>query len=262
VEERHRPAGNTLRKGRDDDHTARKISPAEKKDGPSDAGPVYGLFRSARDAMNAALIERAEEVDLVMTALVAGENPLLVGPPGTAKSLLLDSLMAWMGGRKFSHQGSTSRFRATRTSTASRRCRSTGSSPGRPAAALRPPRNGESNSPGVITRGRPDGRSTGPTIRMPDGHCFSFKEKREGEVLSFQTAAPAAGPKRPLTDADLPPAATGPGLRAPLTRAQRGDAEGPRRGLRDGRGPVGGRCPSSRTGRTRQEGARRSRAGR
>src|SRR5205085_6519104 len=28
-------------------------------------------------------------------------EPLLVGPPGTAKSLLLDALMSWMHGRKF-----------------------------------------------------------------------------------------------------------------------------------------------------------------
>jgi len=43
------------------------------------------------------LIERDEEVDITLTSLICGENPLLVGQPGTAKSLLLNSIMKWMG---------------------------------------------------------------------------------------------------------------------------------------------------------------------
>src|SRR3954467_1834403 len=58
-------------------------------------------FETTRRELAAALIERDDEIDLVLTALVAQEHPLLVGPPGTAKSLLLDSLMGWMGGKKF-----------------------------------------------------------------------------------------------------------------------------------------------------------------
>src|SRR5207248_10587370 len=42
------------------------------------------------------------EVDLVLTALLAGEHVLLVGQPGCGKSLLLDSVLSWTGGRKFS----------------------------------------------------------------------------------------------------------------------------------------------------------------
>jgi len=38
---------------------------------------------------------------LVLTALVANEHVLLVGPPGCGKSLLLDSLLSWTGGSKF-----------------------------------------------------------------------------------------------------------------------------------------------------------------
>ncbi|MBA4192819.1 MAG: ATPase [Planctomycetaceae bacterium] len=48
------------------------------------------------------MIEREDEVDLVLTALVANEHVLLVGPPGCGKSLLLDSLLSWTGGKKFS----------------------------------------------------------------------------------------------------------------------------------------------------------------
>src|SRR5262245_63758767 len=67
-----------------------------------DPCPVQEKFAATRKELAAALIERDAEVDLVLTALVARENVLLVGPPGCAKSLLLDSLMNWMKGRKFS----------------------------------------------------------------------------------------------------------------------------------------------------------------
>src|SRR3954453_5706588 len=64
--------------------------------------PVQEKFLTTRKELAAALIERDDEVDLVLTALVAQEHVLLVGPPGCAKSLLLDSLMRWMSGRRFS----------------------------------------------------------------------------------------------------------------------------------------------------------------
>lgn len=69
------------------------------------AGPsVQEKFAAARREMDAALIERTEEIDLALTALIANENVLLVGNPGTAKSLLADSLLNWMSGnvKKFS----------------------------------------------------------------------------------------------------------------------------------------------------------------
>jgi len=66
-----------------------------------DSCPVQEKFLATRRELCAALIERDEEIDIVLTALVCNEHPLLVGPPGTAKSLLLDSLMAWMHGKKF-----------------------------------------------------------------------------------------------------------------------------------------------------------------
>ncbi len=64
--------------------------------------PVREKFAVARKELSAALIERDEEIDLVLTALVAGEHVLLVGPPGCGKSLLLDGVLAWTGGTKFS----------------------------------------------------------------------------------------------------------------------------------------------------------------
>ena len=59
-------------------------------------------FATVRKELTAALIERDEEVDVVLTALVANEHALFVGNPATAKSMLLDSLLAWTGGKKFS----------------------------------------------------------------------------------------------------------------------------------------------------------------
>ena len=69
---------------------------------PAPPDPARDRFATARAELSAALIEREDEVDLALTALVAGEHVLLVGPPGCGKSLLLDSLLAWTGGSKFS----------------------------------------------------------------------------------------------------------------------------------------------------------------
>jgi MoxR-like ATPase len=65
--------------------------------------PLQAKFAAARAELSAALIERDEEVDLALTALVANEHLLLVGPPGCGKSLLLDGLLGWLaGGTRFS----------------------------------------------------------------------------------------------------------------------------------------------------------------
>jgi MoxR-like ATPase len=67
-----------------------------------DTDPIREKFATARHELATALIERDDEIDLVLTALIANEHVLLVGPPGCAKSLLLDSVLAWTGGKKFS----------------------------------------------------------------------------------------------------------------------------------------------------------------
>jgi MoxR-like ATPase len=61
-----------------------------------------GKFETLRAALAAALIERDEEVQLLLLGLLAGEHVLLVGPPGTGKSLLCSALTSAVGGaRKF-----------------------------------------------------------------------------------------------------------------------------------------------------------------
>lgn len=59
---------------------------------------VHAKFVDCRDTLNNCLIERKEEVDLLLTGLVARTNPLFVGPPGTAKSSLVDGLLKWLSG--------------------------------------------------------------------------------------------------------------------------------------------------------------------
>lgn len=58
-------------------------------------------FHMMREDLSAALIERETEIDLCLTALVAREHVLLVGPPGTAKSMLSDAIVRWLDGSRF-----------------------------------------------------------------------------------------------------------------------------------------------------------------
>ncbi len=53
-------------------------------------------FQSCREDLNGGLIEREEEIDIVLVSLLCQENPLLVGAPGSGKSFLVDSLLRWM----------------------------------------------------------------------------------------------------------------------------------------------------------------------
>jgi MoxR-like ATPase len=62
---------------------------------PKEQIDVRTKFECTREEMKEALIERDDEIDMVLTALLCSEHPLLVGPPGTAKSLLLDTLFKW-----------------------------------------------------------------------------------------------------------------------------------------------------------------------
>jgi MoxR-like ATPase len=59
-------------------------------------------FTTTRRELAATLIERDDEIDLALTAMIAQEHLLLVGVPGTAKSLLCDTLAGWQDGNLFS----------------------------------------------------------------------------------------------------------------------------------------------------------------
>lgn len=64
---------------------------------------IQHKFLTARREMSSALIERDDELDLAMIGLLAGEHPLLVGPPGTGKSFTLDALADWIQVPRFSY---------------------------------------------------------------------------------------------------------------------------------------------------------------
>ena len=63
---------------------------------------VRAKFHTARRELGEILVDRDDEIELTLTAMLANEHILLVGPPGCGKSLLVDLLLAWAGGRKFS----------------------------------------------------------------------------------------------------------------------------------------------------------------
>lgn len=58
-------------------------------------------FTALRDALRATLYERDAEIDATLAALLAREHVLLLGPPGTAKSLLARLLAQAIAGQYF-----------------------------------------------------------------------------------------------------------------------------------------------------------------
>lgn len=63
-------------------------------------GAIQKKFNDCFVKMNMAMIERSDEIKIILTSLICGEHPLLIGAPGTAKSLLIDSLMKWISSSK------------------------------------------------------------------------------------------------------------------------------------------------------------------
>jgi MoxR-like ATPase len=63
---------------------------------------LQSKFAATRADLASALLEREGEIDMVLTALLCGEHALLVGPPGTAKSMLSDTMASWVNTERFS----------------------------------------------------------------------------------------------------------------------------------------------------------------
>lgn len=64
---------------------------------------AFSKLATARAELAARMIERDAEIDAALTALVAGEHCLFVGPPGTGKSMLCDAVAELLNGNRFSY---------------------------------------------------------------------------------------------------------------------------------------------------------------
>lgn len=60
-------------------------------------------FQALRDALNDTLVERKDEVELLLLGILSGEHVLFVGPPGTAKSLVCNELTKGISGSNIFH---------------------------------------------------------------------------------------------------------------------------------------------------------------
>lgn len=64
---------------------------------------AHAKLVKARGELAARMIERDDEIDLCLVALVAAEHCLFVGPPGTGKSMLCDGVAELVDGQRFSY---------------------------------------------------------------------------------------------------------------------------------------------------------------
>lgn len=63
---------------------------------------AFEKIQKAKQEFYKSFVERGNEINLVLVGMIAGENVLLVGPPGTGKSMLCDAVHELVGGDTFS----------------------------------------------------------------------------------------------------------------------------------------------------------------
>ena len=62
---------------------------------------VRETLRTIRDELGQLFLERSEVIDGALVALLGGHHVLIIGPPGTAKSMLADELCRRLGGATY-----------------------------------------------------------------------------------------------------------------------------------------------------------------
>jgi len=82
------------------DRYAKEEAQRQAEPAPAAVDP-HAAFMALRSALRAALVERDTEIDAILCALLAREHVVLLGPPGTAKSLLARMISAAIDGTYF-----------------------------------------------------------------------------------------------------------------------------------------------------------------
>lgn len=70
------------------------MATATKQSGAKAVGVIASKLADVKSELQSELIEREVEVDLLVRSIMARTNMLLIGPPGTAKSLVIDQFMS------------------------------------------------------------------------------------------------------------------------------------------------------------------------
>src|SRR5262249_60704306 len=76
---------------------------ATRSDGqyPRRVSSPRDLLRTIRDELRQLFLERAELIDGALIGLLAGQHVLVIGPPGTAKSMLADEVCRRITGARY-----------------------------------------------------------------------------------------------------------------------------------------------------------------
>lgn len=70
---------------------------------PTSFASPHEKLQHVRNRLKASLVDRDDEIDLVLTSLIAGKHCLLIGPPGVAKSMLLTNVADVLSGHTFQY---------------------------------------------------------------------------------------------------------------------------------------------------------------
>jgi MoxR-like ATPase len=68
---------------------------------PSPSAQVRSTIRTIRDELQQLFLERAALIDGTLVGLLAGQHVLVIGPPGTAKSMLADEVCRRLTGARY-----------------------------------------------------------------------------------------------------------------------------------------------------------------